>query len=61
MANRQNKTNISDERIEDSTMYGEFIASFDQWMTPDRQRNTARHLAEVTGRKEAKDISKQSK
>lgn len=48
MANKQNKTNISDERIEDSTMYGEFIASFDQWMTPDRQRKKARFLAEVT-------------
>ena len=48
MANKKNKTNIKDERIEDGTMYGEFIASFDQWMTPDRQKNNARHLEEVT-------------
>ncbi|WP_010245587.1 hypothetical protein [Acetivibrio cellulolyticus] len=48
MANKNNKTNIKDERIEDVTMYGEFISSFDQWMTPDRQRNRARYLAEVT-------------
>ncbi|OPZ91094.1 MAG: hypothetical protein BWY74_02079 [Firmicutes bacterium ADurb.Bin419] len=48
MANKKNKTNIKDERIEDVTMYGEFISSFDQWMTPDRQKNRARYLAEVT-------------
>ncbi|OGO79959.1 MAG: hypothetical protein A2Y21_03490 [Clostridiales bacterium GWC2_40_7] len=48
MANKKNRTNISDERIEDSTMYGEFIPSFDQWITPDRQRKIARHLEEVT-------------
>jgi hypothetical protein len=48
VANKNNKTNIKDERTEDVTMYGEFIASFDQWMTPDKQRERARHLAEVT-------------
>ncbi len=48
MANKNNKTNIKDERIEDVTMYGEFISSFDQWMTPDKQRERARYLAEVT-------------
>lgn len=48
MANKNNKTNIKDERIEDGTMYGEFVASFDQWMTPDRQKERARYLAEVT-------------
>ncbi|MCX7748931.1 MAG: hypothetical protein N2645_18880 [Clostridia bacterium] len=48
MANRNDKTNIRDERIEDVTRYGEFIPSFDQWMTPDRQRKVARHLEEVT-------------
>jgi hypothetical protein len=48
MANKKNRTNITDERIEDNTMYGEFIPSFDQWMTPDRQKNIAKHLEEVT-------------
>jgi len=48
MANKNNKNNIKDERIEDVTMYGEFIASFDQWTTPDRQRKNANHLEEVT-------------
>jgi hypothetical protein len=48
MANKNNKNNIKDERIEDVTMYGEFISSFDQWMTPDRQRKVAKHLEGVT-------------
>jgi hypothetical protein len=48
MANKNNKNNIKDERIEDVTMYGEFISSFDQWMTPDRQRKVAKRLEEVT-------------
>jgi hypothetical protein len=60
MANKKNKTNIKDERIEDSTMYGEFIASFDQWMTPDRQKNNARHLEEVTEELAPKDDKKRS-
>ena len=48
MANKKGRNNIKDERIEDVTMYGEFISSFDQWVTPDRQRKVARHLEEVT-------------
>ncbi|MCX8128549.1 MAG: hypothetical protein N3I35_00415 [Clostridia bacterium] len=48
MANKNNKNNIKDERIEDVTMYGEFIPSFDQWMNIDRQRKIARHLEETT-------------
>ncbi|NLD47623.1 MAG: hypothetical protein GX660_10555 [Clostridiaceae bacterium] len=48
MANKNNKTNIKDERIEDVTMYGEFVSSFDQWMTPDRQKKKAEYLEEVT-------------
>ncbi len=49
MANRQNKKNIKDERIEDTTMYGEFISSFNQWVTPDRQKKKTKYLEEVTG------------
>jgi len=48
MANKKDKNNIKDERIEDTTMYGEFISSFDQWITPDRQKKVAQHLEEVT-------------
>ncbi len=60
MANKKNKTNIRDERIEDGTMYGEFIASFDQWITPDRQRKVARHLEEVTDELAPNDDKKRS-
>ena len=48
MANKKNKTDISDERMEDTTLYGEFISSFHQWMTPDRQKRTARHHESIT-------------
>lgn len=60
MANKNNKKNIRDERIEDVTMYGEFISSFDQWQTPDRQRNKARFLAEVT-KEISPDVKNQDK
>lgn len=49
MANKNKKNNIKDERIEDTTMHGEFIASFDQWMTPDNQKKNAHRLENVTG------------
>jgi hypothetical protein len=51
MANQVTKNNIKDERIEDVTKYGEFVSSFHQWMTPDRQRAKARHFEEVTKKK----------
>lgn len=53
MANRNDKNNITDERIEDVTMYGEFVSSFYNWMTPDTQRKVARHLEEI-GRNKTK-------
>ena len=30
--------------IEDSTEYGEFIATFDAWMTPEEQKRRAKYL-----------------
>ncbi|AUG58443.1 hypothetical protein [Acetivibrio saccincola] len=51
MANKNNKNNIKDERIEDTTRYGEFISSFHQWIAPEKQREKARYLAEVTKNK----------
>lgn len=30
--------------IEDATEYGEFIASFDDWMTPEEQKKRAEYL-----------------
>lgn len=50
MANKKTGTNIKDERIEDVTMYGEFISSFDQWQTPERQKKVAKRLEEVTSK-----------
>jgi len=47
MANKKHKRNIIDERIEDNTMYGEFIHSFQQWITSDRQRAAARYQGEI--------------
>lgn len=48
MANKNDKNNIKDERIEDVTRYGEFVSSFHQWQTLDKQRKVARHLEGVT-------------
>ncbi len=30
--------------VEDATEYGEFIASFDAWMTPEEQKKRAKYL-----------------
>lgn len=30
--------------IEDATEYGEFIATFDAWMTPEEQKRRAKYL-----------------
>ena len=32
--------------VEDRTEYGEFIATFDAWMTPEEQRRRAKYLEE---------------
>ena len=33
--------------VEDSTEYGEFVATFDAWMTPEEQRRRAKYLEEL--------------
>ena len=33
------------ELAEDATLYGEFVSSFDAWVTPDQQRQIAEKLA----------------
>lgn len=48
MANKRRKNLIHDEEIEDTTLYGEFISSFDQWTTMDNQRKRVRHLEEIS-------------
>lgn len=34
--------------VEDSTEYGEFIATFDAWMTPEEQKRRAKYLEDST-------------
>ncbi len=34
--------------VEDSTEYGEFIATFDAWMTPEEQKRRANYLENLT-------------
>ena len=48
MANRKPKNLIKGEEIEDTTSYGEFIPSFDQWTTFERQRHITNHLERCT-------------
>ena len=37
--------------VEDATEYGEFIASFDAWMTPEEQKKRAEHLQNLKNNK----------
>lgn len=60
MANKNDKKNIKDERIEDTTKYGEFIASFDQWTTYERLKKNAEYLEEIT-KEPAPDLDKEKK
>ena len=48
MANRFDTSDFDDERIEDTTLYGEFISSFHGWVSSEKQKMIARYLAEVT-------------
>jgi hypothetical protein len=50
LANREDRKNIRDERIEDTTMYGEFISSFNQWVTLDRQKKKTEFLEEISSK-----------
>ncbi len=37
--------------IEDTTEYGEFIASFDDWITPEEQKKKAEYLQNLKKKK----------
>ena len=41
---RGNIENLNYEMGEDATKYGEFVATFDSWVTPDQQRKIAERL-----------------
>lgn len=56
MKDKRNKLGLGNSNIrtkgkgivEDRTEYGEFIATFDAWMTPEEQRRRAKYLEEST-------------
>ncbi len=48
MANKDPKNLIKDEYIEDTTQYGEFISSFHNWTTFEKQKDRVKHLQNVT-------------
>jgi len=45
---KKRKNVRKDEDIEDTTMYGELISSFDNWITMDNQRKRVGHIEKVT-------------
>lgn len=38
--------------VEDTTEYGEFIASFDAWLTPEEQKRRAKYLENISNDEE---------
>ena len=47
MKDKKQKNHKEKGMIEDATEYGEFIASFDAWMTPEEQRRRAKHIEDL--------------
>lgn len=56
MKDKRNKLGLGNSNIrkkgkgivEDRTEYGEFIATFDAWMTPEEQKRRAKYLEDST-------------
>lgn len=54
MKDRKNKNFYEDlnnknrKALEDTTEYGEFVASFDAWLTPEEQKRRARYLENIS-------------
>jgi len=48
-------TNAKKERNEDTTQYGEFISSFDNWTSLEAGKKIAQHLENATKDKTNKD------
>ena len=44
---KKNRFGIGKGIVEDTTEYGEFIASFDAWLTPEEQKRRAKHLEDL--------------
>ena len=49
--NNSNVRQKGNGMIEDATEYGEFIASFDAWMTPEEQKKRAEYLQNLGKKK----------
>ncbi|MGE5474720.1 MAG: hypothetical protein ACM3UU_10920 [Ignavibacteriales bacterium] len=49
---KQRKNVRKKEDIEDTTLYGEFISSFDNWITMDNQRKRVEQIENKTDKKE---------
>ena len=39
---------IENEEVEDTTKYGEFISSYFAWLTPEKQKNKAKEMNNMT-------------
>lgn len=49
---KQRKNVRKKEDIEDTTLYGEFISSFDNWITMDKQKKRVNRIEKLTDGKE---------
>ncbi len=38
----------TEEHVEDTTKYGEFVSSYFAWLTPERQKKRAKEIDEMT-------------
>lgn len=48
MNKKTNKERLKKEEIEDTTEYGEFITTYNKWLTPKRQKEIAKNLEDIT-------------
>jgi len=46
--NKKRKNVRKQEDIEDTTMYGEHVPSFDNWITMDKQRKRVKQIENIT-------------
>jgi hypothetical protein len=56
--NIRKETKIKKEKIEDGTLYPEFIPTFDRWLSSEIQRENAKHLEEIAELTDPKDIKR---
>ena len=47
-ANRNKKNINTDEHIEDVTKYGEFVTSYFAWLPPEKQKERAKEIDDMT-------------